>query len=381
MAKPLRLSKFELIGFSRAFALPGETLPVQTRGLGTSDDEDFHVWIKGFNEAITAQLTADGLTRNLAQASRFALVVNPDHSADLYVDDFSLTMETLVKRDVSQNEPVFASDIGDIRKVSLPELALTPEHRLIVCIRHGWKFALLFDLNRGEPLDINWVQEALAFVMRRLLFEKLYRSIEDNVGFQKLAQRGWFPFNELIGGEFERLQVSHLNDFDIESSERRIIASFTPERIERLTGRWWKREEFERRKELLWEGVSLFAEGKFIACIKTLITEIEGIIRDCRRVDTVSSASFRDMLKATIDQTVERVGDASSLYFPIHFLRYLEASFYARFDPAVGTIEAWRHSASHGAAPPDAYTATRALQTILVLDQIYRYLTLPEERP
>jgi hypothetical protein len=53
------------------------------------------------------------------------------------------------------------------------------------------------------------------------------------------------------------------------------------------------------------------------------------------------------------------------------FLTYLRDVVFARFDTVSGRVAMSRNSSSHGVAPAELYTQERALQTILVLDQIY----------
>ena len=63
-----------------------------------------------------------------------------------------------------------------------------------------------------------------------------------------------------------------------------------------------------------------------------------------------------------------------SLGFPDIFFKYLGEIFFKNFDLKTGDVDLSRNTASHGVAKAEDYTKTKALQGILILDQIYRYL-------
>ena len=56
------------------------------------------------------------------------------------------------------------------------------------------------------------------------------------------------------------------------------------------------------------------------------------------------------------------------------FLQYLKEVVFANFDVNQGKVDLSRHSSSHGVAEVEKYTKERALQMILILDQIFFYL-------
>ena len=82
------------------------------------------------------------------------------------------------------------------------------------------------------------------------------------------------------------------------------------------------------------------------------------------------------VLSVAFDEVLRFAG-ADSIYFPKQFVGYLKSSVFANFDPDQPATQATRHTVAHGHAPSNVYTPARALQTILVLDQINRYVTLP----
>lgn len=82
------------------------------------------------------------------------------------------------------------------------------------------------------------------------------------------------------------------------------------------------------------------------------------------------------VLSIAFEEVLNTAGPGT-MYFPEQFVSYLRDSIFAPFDPEQPATDVTRNTVVHGKAPMDAYTAARALQIILALDQINRYLTVP----
>lgn len=384
MTKPQRkrqkynLEEFKLIGFSMENKAEGEgKVQVLTRAALTSDASDFHTCIRAFANEIDGKLRAQGHAFHLSQSNGFALVVESDHTAVLYVDPV-VHLDVIAKRAVGAGEAVFTSDIGDIRRGTLPSLKLKPEHRVVICLRLGWKFLMMFDLTPDAKLDVASIEGTMAVGMRRLMFEQLYHSMDDDQSLSKMISKGWFPFNELIGGEYDELQKAVSADFNLDAVEAKLVASYDADRMHRLTEKWWRHSQFEKRQAVLSEGVALYNEGRHIPSLKTLMSEIEGILREGHLPRAEGRQGIDKVLAVAFESVLQTAGE-DTMYFPTQFVDYLRKSIFAPFDPAQPADEATRNTLAHGRASVRAYTAVRALQTILVLDQIYRFLTVPTQ--
>ncbi|HUU49990.1 MAG TPA: hypothetical protein VMW81_03395, partial [Nitrospinota bacterium] len=114
----------------------------------------------------------------------------------------------------------------------------------------------------------------------------------------------------------------------------------------------------------------------YINCLKTLLPEIEGIIRLKYFQDTSKGKQVKmsELLNYITEKGKVRSGSDYSLFLPLPFLNYLNEVIYVGFDLESGEIDLSRHSISHGVAEVKDYTKIRALQTILVLDQIYYFI-------
>jgi hypothetical protein len=372
------IDEFKLIGFSMENKPEGDgQVQVLTRAALTSDSIPFHHYIRSFANELDSKLRSQGAQFHLSQANGFVLLVKPDQTATLHVDP-AVYLDVIARRAVAAGEAVFSSDIGDIRRGAFHSIKLRPEHRVVICLRVGWKFLLIFDLTPNEELDVVSVERTIAVGMRRLMFDQLYRSMDDDQSFSRLISRGWFPFNELIGAEYEELQKALDSDFNITAVEAKLLASFGTDRMAHLTEKWWRHPHFASRKTLLSEGVSLFTEGRHIPSIKTLISEIEGILRENHTPRAEGRQGMEKVLAVAFETVLEAAG-GDSMYFPTQFVTYLRSSIFAPFDPSLPADDATRNTVGHGRASVGAYTPVRALQTILVLDQIYRFLTVPLE--
>jgi hypothetical protein len=74
-----------------------------------------------------------------------------------------------------------------------------------------------------------------------------------------------------------------------------------------------------------------------------------------------------------VEKAKGKPGSDDSLLFPLPFLKYLQDVVFANFNVEAGDVDMSRNTSSHGVAAPAQYTKERALQLILILDQIYFY--------
>ena len=202
--------------------------------------------------------------------------------------------------------------------------------------------------------------------------------MKNEAQFEEMIRDGWFPFIEIIGGEYRSLSEAYQNKFHFEERIDEIIGSFDKARIEKITNKWWKNQIFVDKKNILQAGINAFLRGDnegYISCIKTLLPEAEGIIRLQYLRDTGKGwVKEKELLSYLIEKGKEKSGSSESLFLPLHFFKYLNDVIFSDFDLETGEVDLSRHSSSHGVAKAEAYTKTKALQAILVLDQIYFYI-------
>jgi hypothetical protein len=133
------------------------------------------------------------------------------------------------------------------------------------------------------------------------------------------------------------------------------------------------------KKAILESGIHSYlsddAEG-FIACIKILLTEIEGIVRlhYFKETGKGKDVHIPNLINHVFDKGNIKTGSEESLFFPRDFLYYLKEAIFPQFDLERGDIALSRHTSSHGVAKAEDYSKIRAVQMILILDQLYFYL-------
>jgi RNA-directed DNA polymerase len=117
--------------------------------------------------------------------NRALLVINKDHSAKLYVNDFEETAKIKPSRDIKAGEAVFLSDISEIQAINFPGVDIQPTDRVVYLTRAGFIMGLYF--NFTEEIEPEKLADELANLKKRIFFEDhLQKSKEVSFGFDAL---------------------------------------------------------------------------------------------------------------------------------------------------------------------------------------------------
>ena len=375
----------DFAGFAAENVKGGETVKVLTRALLTSDDPEFYQYSESISNIFLNknQIQIDGVCQ-------FLVLIHQDLSADLYVNNFSVSIEIKAKRDIKAGEAVTLGDIADIRKVKFPDIEIKETDKVVYCFKVGWRFGLFFDLTpRSQPagavqpiaaekLDIEKMQLSIGELRRYLSFYHVYKVLESEAQVDEMMKDGWFPFVEILAGEYKKLSEVYQNKFDFENRVKSIVDSFGEERVKKITEKWWKNQIYSDKKSLIEAGVNAYLQNDqdgFVNCIKNLWTEIEGILRKLYHSETGKGDGVKssDLISHIVEKAKTKSGSDYSLLLPLPFLKYLQDVVFANFNVEIGKVDMSRNASSHGVADASQYTKDRALQLILVLDQIYFY--------
>lgn len=346
----------------------------------TSDDANFYRFIEQLSNIY---LNGEGYTVSVNNVHSFLILIHSDLSADIYLNDFPTEIEMLSKRSIEAGTVITDSDIADIRQVRFPGIDIQETDSVICCLKVGWKFGLYFNfLNPTKEFDIASMQVSLGKLYRFLSFQYVYQSLESEMQFEEMLKDGWFPFIEILGNDYKTLAGTYENEkFTYDDTVGALIDSFDESRVRKMTEKWWENCSFQEKQHLLQAGIDAFLQGTesgFINCIKTLYTEIEGVMRYAYFKDTGKGdgVKLQDLIRHLTDVGQQRVAsDSQSLLFPGMFLNYLKGSVFTHFNLETGVVDVSRHSVAHGAAAEKDYTPVKALQALLALDQIYFYLS------
>jgi hypothetical protein len=365
------------IGFVTENSEPGQGAWILCRSFLTSEEEDFYTYI----DPITYNYLKKAGIRD-SQTYTFLILHHEDSSVDIYVNELPICVEFMAKRDVQKGESVMTNDIADIRRLQFQGIDIKNTDNIIFCFKSGWKFGLFFDLTyqdfKSPKLDLEKLYLDLGTHYKRLSFDYLYKVIENVGHFDDMRKDGWFPYVELIGVDYKELSKAYVDKLSFPQVVNKLLESFEKKRIDRISSKWWRSPIYYKKKKLLTAGLNAYLQNNeegFINCIKTLYSEIEGILRllhvEELNKDTNSTAELTALLALKGSQ---RSKGKDPMLFPDFFQSFLQEYLFPRFDLIKNEVGLSRHTSGHGVAEPDAYTKLRALQAILILDQIYFFI-------
>jgi len=366
--RPIRLAEVLIDGISANAAREGEMVQMWQRLAVTSDDPNFHSFVEGL-DAVLAVNKIGGEGPRLSSTNHALIVIHADNSADVWVDNLAISIQALVLRDVRKGEAVYLQDIGDIRGVKVGGVKFCPDDKIFFLFRDAWRFG--FYMNTSKKFDVDEMSLALAMLYRKMRYAHLYDAISNQPLFDRIVSEGWFPFAEIIGGEFRKLLEYARAGWPLDSANDLVLAAFDENRLDRMLTRWMARPHFAAKRPLLEEAIKAFKEHRPVSVLKIVLTEIEGILADAHKAERGKRAKLPALLQFAKEAAVRRSGAPDSLLLPDAFGLYLSGYTFRNFNPETedGTAGS-RHAVGHGAAESTSYTQARALQAILTLDQL-----------
>lgn len=373
--EPILLADVNIHAILAAPARGGETADVWTRIVASSDQKLFHDIVGNLVAAIEHCARQAGSYVKLDMANTVLLVIRPDNSAELWVDAAAVTHESTLKRPgpLLAGTVLFENDIADVQGMWFPLVEVGSGDRILCIFREGWRFGLLFDGNSKGELPIADAKRDLGNLYRRMKYADLYAAMAHQPTFGQLVEAGWFPFLELMSGEFGKLASTCQSGFELDDDEKRLVEKFDEVRLERMFERWMQRAHLKSRELILRSAVNAFKARDPVSVIKNVLTEIEGVLADAYfRAHGEHTRKLKKLLDFAVELAAERAGK-DTLYFPTEFAVYLRNYAFADFERGSGGGAASRHAVGHGALTADKYTMPRALQALLTLDQFAFY--------
>jgi hypothetical protein len=376
IGEPLRFSDVEeFAGFSAEPGKGGEKIKVWTRMALTSDEPLFHRLVESLAGVVSHMAQQAHTHVNLRRVDTMLLVLKQNTIAELWLDTAAVSIQCAVKRPIKAGTVVFEHDIADVTGMAFPCVDIGTEDKLLCLFRQDWRFGLAFDMNPDGKLDLEGFNKMLGALYREMRYKHLYEALGETETFDHLLAAGWFPFVEIIGGEFKEILNHCEARFDMAEIEEKTIAKFDEERMERILDRWLAKPHFAEKSQLMRAAIAAFNKREPIATIKILLTEIEGVLNDAHKAaKDGQGAKIKKLLEFAEASAESKAGGSNTLLFPKAFSRYLREHTFADFNPTTQTGTASsRHAVGHGAASEGSYTLARALQTILTLDQLAFY--------
>ncbi|WAC28511.1 hypothetical protein [Ancylobacter sp. SL191] len=374
IGSPFMLANVNFHGISAEAAESGASVKVWVRGSMTSDQSVFHRVAPNIISCLDFCAKQNGFHPRFYNANTILLVIRPDDSAELWVDSAATTIDIIPKKRIEGGSIIFNSDIADVTEMWFPLVNISIYDKIVVIFREGFRFGLFFDFNEDMSLDISLAKRDLGALHRKMKYADLYAVFSANEIFSKIIVDGWFPFVEIMNIEFRNLFQCYEDGLSTHEEELKIVDSFNDERIDRMFDRWMTKEHFKDREQIICSGLNAYKNRDWIACIKILLTEIEGIIGDAYFKSTgTHTRNINKMLDFVIEAANKMAGGKDTLFFPIEFAFYLKNFIYGNYDLENEKGVIARHAVGHGRAKAEHYTQHRALQTILTLDQFAFY--------
>lgn len=353
----------------------GETANVWTRIVASSDQKLFHDIVGNLVAAVEHCARRAGAYVKLDMANTILLVIRPDNSAELWVDAAAVMHESTLKRpgSLAAGTVLFENDIADVRGMWFPLVEIGARDRILCIFREGWRFGLLFDGNSDGELSIADAKRDLGTLYRRMKYADLYAAVAHQPTFGQLVGAGWFPFLELMSGEFGKLVSMCQSGFKLDDEEKVLVGKFDASRLDRMFERWMQRPHLKSREIILQSAINAYKTRDPVSVIKNVLTEIEGVLADAYfRAHGEHTRKLKKLLDFAVELAAERAGK-DTLYFPTEFATYLRDYAFADFERGRDGGVVSRHAVGHGALTADQYTMPRALQALLTLDQFAFY--------
>lgn len=365
------INEIKIEWFATKSWLTWEQMTIETKNILSSNDKLFFDRIESIAKLIP------GI--NIDSLSSFLIVINKDYQAKIYInDEIWLIMWIKPKRDIQKWSPVYKNDILDIETIKFSNIEINESDRIIYCQKVEWKFFLYYDLWRTQKkLDIEAMYKELGATYRSLFFERTYLLAKEE-NFEKAISQWRFPFIEIIWS-YRQILWYHGED---ENKKTIFIGNFVNEydkKIDSIIEKWRSKGIFLQKKDIIASGINNYKNNSkdwIISCIKTLSSEIEGIIRIVYYKDkNFSKNSQKKNISEYVNNIIKYWEDKkTTLFFPDLFLNFLNNVFFENWYLWENTPSTTRHTVNHWILPSNGYTKEKAFQMILILDQIYFYL-------
>ena len=362
-------------GFSVVSVAAGNYYWSLTRAFVHSDQKEFYKYVG----QLYGLFVGDRFLVN--QVHTFLVLIHKDSSADVYVNDFPISLLAMAKGDFRQGQLVTSREFADISELRFDGIPITTDDSIIFCFRQRWKFGLFFDLtptDGSSEINVDQLYKDLGSYYKHLAFQETYAVVQNESMYRQLFDDGWFPFIQLLGDDYEKLSEIYQETTNRDALLANFLNAYDKDRIHSFTQYWWRKKSFEDKKDLLTVGIDAYltvTPAGYISCIKTLYSEIEGILRLAFFHEYGKDPTFSDLKKFVEDKANSKFVSPGSLGFPDLLYGYFNDVIFGNFDLKDQDVELSRHSVSHGVAQPSQYTKARALQAILTLDQMHFFMS------
>lgn len=360
------------VGFATEDCAPGGTsVKVLSRGFLTPDDgQILYTYLDQIGGMyLTEQLAKRGLGSYIVH--NFLVNVTDGVNARVYVN-FRTHKSVMPKRSVKGGQVVYGDDIAHLREVGFPQFPMPTEGAIVYSFREGWRQALYFDYSMmpDEPnRPLRELPKLFAQYHNWMAFRELFLLKPDEL--ERLYSEGWFPFVRTSMQDILDISRAIKAGYPLEAPIKKLVDSVPPGELRSMQAHWQGKSFYKDQAEFIDTALRHYQNADYMSAISVLAPRIEGIMRTLHIGSGTKprAPQLRDKLVEHVRKSV----DGPTRFMPEPFRDYLETFFFANFDVEKNDVPMSRNSFAHGVISADQFSQARALQLLLILDQIAFY--------
>lgn len=364
--------KTDILGVSLSSGNKDDELKVARRGFFTDyDNESLFVILQQLSNLFLNEWTLKE-KKSVSHIRNCLIFINANKEASIHINCPTF-IEIVSKKAIEKNDPVFKKDIADVRKMDFQGIELQSTCAVIYIFSVGWRRGLYFDflpIDSEKEYTTGDLSTIFASLYSYLQFPEIHR-LEPEIK-NKIFEKGWFPFIRIIGNYFEKLYTSIKENLDTYDLELEIAESFNEESLIEMKDTWLKKDPYNKHQRLIDKGIERYLAGDYISTISILYPRIEGIMRYMCLGEKGKVTSKNLAQKITLEAKGKSI--EYGLFLPDDFNEYLTKVYFQSFDLETGEVNLSRHSLAHGVADEESFSKIKAIQGILILDQISYYI-------
>jgi hypothetical protein len=163
-----------LTGFVIDDTEAGENTWILQRAKIDASDQHFYMFMNQLDGHFLrpAGIKGDSLTHFLA-------LLHSDGKADIYTHYSQVRIEMKPKRNIAKGDPVYVSDIDDVRRYEIEGVDFMPGDAVVCVMKVGWKYGLFFDFTRSIASNEVWQQ--LGQLYNSLHVDRIIENIQSAV--------------------------------------------------------------------------------------------------------------------------------------------------------------------------------------------------------
>lgn len=304
------------------------------------------------------------------------VILQRDNSAVVYINEVNPLLQAVLKRPVSAGPVSLKNDIAAIARLEFHNLNVPDDVGIVYLFSLGWRKGMFFDFN---PLTSDGAKrefdlgETLAWCYERLRLQVLWSLSESDWDLMIAAQ--WFPFVSLRYEMAKNLIDCIRNKFDLTFITCQINNDLMAELPAHLEA-WRKNPYFKGHMPAIERAVERHQAGDYISSTTLLYLRIEGIMKAYHAtVDTSGRYGQKAIYTSATAGHNHSATVRTTLLTPL-FTRFLQEVYYGKSDASnVQPDDLCRNSIAHGTAGVENHTLKSSLLGLLILDQLFFYLT------